>query len=71
MGYSRFDVVRLLLEAGADPAIKDRSGRDVVELVDHIRGSMPVATPELVARQMALEQVSGFLAGVHSPACGS
>eukprot|EP00884_Botryococcus_braunii_P011970 jgi/Botrbrau1/20774/Bobra.0156s0006.1 len=63
VGYSHFPVVQLLLEAGADPAIPDRSGRDVVQLIDHIRSTMPVPTPELMARMMALEQVSNFLTG--------
>lgn len=63
VGYSQFPLVQLLLEAGADPSIPDRNGRDVVSLIEHIRASMPVPTPELMGRMMALEQVANFLNG--------
>jgi len=48
--------MQVLLERGADPEIKDRKGKDVVELIDGLRGSMPV-NPAMVQRRLALEQV--------------
>lgn len=49
-----------LLEAGADPLIKDKQGRDVVTLVDKLRGSLPPSMGAL-QRIMALEQVASGL----------
>ena len=62
VGYSHVATVAALLEAGADPEVQDRQSRDVIALVESIRDKMPVA-PEYMGRRMALEQVTGLLAG--------
>ena len=62
VGYSHVATVAALLEAGADPEMQDRQSRDVIALVESIRDKMPVA-PEYMGRRMALEQVTGLLAG--------
>jgi len=61
VGYSHSPVVAALLEAGADPTVSDRQGRDVVALVASLRASTPMA-PELMGRRFALEQAAGLLA---------
>ena len=61
VGYSHSPVVAALLDAGADPTVPDRQGRDVVALVASLRASTPMA-PELMARRFALEQAAGLLA---------
>jgi signal recognition particle protein len=60
VGYSHSPVVAALLEAGADPGVRDRQGRDVVALVASLRASTPLA-PELMGRRFALEQAASLL----------
>ena len=60
VGYSHSPVVAALLDAGADPAVPDRQGRDVVALVASLRASTPMA-PELMGRRFALEQAASLL----------
>lgn len=62
VGYSHVATVAALLEAGADPEVQDRQSRDVIALVESIRDKMPI-TQEYMGRRMALEQVTGLLAG--------
>lgn len=62
VGYSHVATVAALLEAGADPEVQDRQSRDVIALVESIRDKMPIAQ-EYMGRRMALEQVTGLLAG--------
>jgi hypothetical protein len=50
----------VLLEAGADPELQDKEGRDVVSLVERLRGQMP-PNPALLQRRLALEQVANVL----------
>jgi hypothetical protein len=59
-GYMQTSAMSTLLEAGADPLVKDKQGRDVVSLVDNLRRSMPPSMGAL-QRIMALEQVAGGL----------
>ena len=61
VGYSHTECVAALLDAGADPEVADRAGRDVVRLVESIRAATPPA-PELMARRVALEQAAALLA---------
>lgn len=61
VGYSHTECVAALLDAGADPEVADRAGRDVVRLVESIRAATPPA-PELMARRIALEQAAALLA---------
>jgi hypothetical protein len=68
VGYSHVATVAALLEAGADPEVQDRQSRDVVALVQSIRGQMPVA-PQFMGRRMALEQVTALLSGVRASRC--
>jgi hypothetical protein len=59
-GYMQTGAMSTLLEAGADPLVKDKQGRDVVTLVENLRRSMPPSMGAL-QRIMALEQVAGGL----------
>ncbi|KAL3161794.1 Signal recognition particle 43 kDa protein, chloroplastic [Trebouxia sp. C0009 RCD-2024] len=60
VGYSRTTTVQVLLDYGADPEVADKEGRNVVELVEKLRDSMPL-TPELLGRRTMLENVAGVL----------
>ena len=62
VGYSHVGAVKILLDAGASPEIPDNQGRNVVQLVDSIRGSMPYS-PQLAGKRLALEEVAALLAG--------
>ena len=62
VGYSFVSTVRILLEAGANPEIPDSQARNVVQLVDSIRDSMPF-NPQLAQKRIALEEVSAMLTG--------
>ena len=66
VGYSHVGAVKVLLDAGASPEIPDNQGRNVVQLVDNIRSSMPY-TPQLAGRRLALEEVAALLAGKPPP----
>ena len=55
VGYSHTPLVSLLLDAGADPEVRDAQGRDVVGLVASLRAATPPA-PELVQRRVALDR---------------
>lgn len=68
-GYMQTGAMAALLEAGADPLIKDKQGRDVVLLVDNLRKSMPPSVAAL-QRIMALEQVAGVLTDRCEPVAG-
>jgi hypothetical protein len=59
-GYMRTATMTALLEAGADPEIKDKTGRDVVSLVDNLRGTMKLSMQNIQAR-LALEEVANCL----------
>lgn len=59
-GYMQTAAMLALLEAGADPRLKDKSGRDVMLLVDNLRRSMPPSM-NVLQRIMALEQVASGL----------
>lgn len=62
VGYSHVACVMVLLDAGASPDIPDNQGRNVVQLVDSIRDSMPLS-PQLASKRIALEEVSALLTG--------
>ena len=62
VGYSRTATVQVLLDYGADPEVADKEGRTVVDLVEKLRGAMPL-TPELLGRRTMLEDVAGVLTG--------
>lgn len=62
VGYSHVGAVKVLLDAGASPEIPDNQGRNVVQLVDSIRESMPYS-PQLAGKRLALEEVAALLAG--------
>ena len=49
-----------LLEAGANPEMKDNTGKDVVQLVDNLRSTMPL-NASMITRRIALENVSSVL----------
>ena len=66
VGYSHVSVVKQLLDAGASPDIPDNQGRNVVQLVDSIRSSMPF-NPQLAGKRLALEEVAALLAGLSNP----
>ena len=59
-GYMHTNSMTALLEAGADPEVKDNKGNDIVGLVDNLKGSMPLSAG-LITRRIALEQVSSVL----------
>jgi hypothetical protein len=59
-GYMRTATMTALLEAGADPEIKDKTGRDVVSLVDNLRGTMQLSLQTIQTR-LALEEVANCL----------
>ena len=59
-GYMQTGAMTALLEVGADPLLRDKAGRDVVSLVERLRGSMPPSMGAL-QRIMALEQVAAAL----------
>ena len=42
-GYMHTGVMVTLIEAGADPTLKDNTGRDVVGLVANLRAGMPLS----------------------------
>ena len=65
VGYSHVGAVKALLDAGASPEIADNQGRNVVQLVDSIRESMPYS-PQLAGKRIALEEVAALLAGEYS-----
>jgi len=66
VGYSRTATVQVLLDYGADPEVADKEGRTVVDLVEKLRGAMPL-TPELLGRRTMLEDVAGVLTGTLEP----
>lgn len=49
-----------LLEAGADPLLRDSKGQDVPLLIDGLRQRMPPVA-QLLQRRMALEQVAAVV----------
>jgi len=59
-GYMHTNSMTALLEAGADPEVKDIKGNDIVGLVDNLKSSMPLSAG-LITRRIALEQVSSVL----------
>ena len=62
VGYSFVSTVKILLDAGANPEIPDTQGRNVIQLVDSIRSSMPFS-PQLASKRIALEEVGALLTG--------
>ncbi|GFR41876.1 hypothetical protein Agub_g2659 [Astrephomene gubernaculifera] len=59
-GYMHTSSCAVLLEGGANPELRDSSGRDVVRLVEGLRGSMPLSMGS-VQRRLALEEVANCL----------
>lgn len=59
-GYMQTGVLQVLLEAGADPELKDKKGRDTVSLIDNLRTTMPLSV-QTMQRRIALEQVANVL----------
>ncbi|KAK9828851.1 hypothetical protein WJX72_002407 [[Myrmecia] bisecta] len=59
-GYFHVSTVQALIEAGADPEVEDSKGRNIVQLVESLRETMPLV-PETLGRRMALEDVAGCL----------
>jgi hypothetical protein len=55
-GYSQTASMMALLEADADPLLRDGKGQDVPLLIDGLRAKMPPVA-QLLQRRMALEQV--------------
>ena len=62
VGYSRTATVQVLLDFGADPEVGDKDGKNVMDLVEKLRGAMPLS-PELLGRRTMLEDVAGVLMG--------
>ena len=62
VGYSRTATVQVLLDFGADPEVGDKDGRNVMDLVEKLRGAMPLS-PELLGRRTMLENVASVLTG--------
>ena len=62
VGYSRTATVQVLLDFGADPETADKEGRNPVDLVEKLRGAMPL-TAELLGRRTMLEDVAAVLTG--------
>ena len=62
VGYSRTATVQVLLDYGADPEVGDKDGKNVMDLVERLRGAMPLS-PELLGRRTMLEDVAGVLTG--------
>lgn len=62
VGYSRTATVQVLLDYGADPEIGDKDGKNVMDLVERLRGAMPLS-PELLGRRTMLEDVAAVLTG--------
>lgn len=60
VGYSRTATVQVLLDFGADPETADKEGRNPVDLVEKLRGAMPL-TAELLGRRTMLEDVAAVL----------
>lgn len=61
-GYMHTAAMAVLLEGGADPQIKDNSGKDVVSLIENIRNNMPLSLGTVMQR-MRLETVCNTLTG--------
>jgi len=59
-GYMHTAAMTALLELGADPQIKDNTGKDVVSLIENIRGNMPLSLGTVMQR-MRLEEVCNSL----------
>lgn len=53
----------MLLDFGADPEVRDKDGKNVMDLVEKRRGAMPLS-PELLGRHTMLEDVAGVLTGI-------
>ena len=53
-------VMQLLLQAGANPELRDNNGRDVVALIRNLRSDMPLSTQTL-QRRLGLEEVNNCL----------
>ncbi len=61
-GYFHTATVQVLLEAGADPSLEDRQGRDPVRLIDNLREATPLTAATMGSRT-ALEEVALMLTG--------
>lgn len=53
-------IITLLVEAGADPELRDNKGQSVVRLIEGLRGAMPL-NMATVQRRLALEEVANTL----------
>ena len=58
-GYLHVPVVVALLEAGANPEVKDRKGQSVLELAESLKAPMAADPP----RRFALEKIAEILVG--------
>lgn len=59
-GYMHTTTMGALLEASANPQLKDNNGKDVVGLIGKLRAEMPLS-PMTIQRRIALEQVASVL----------
>lgn len=59
-GYMHTSIITLLVEAGADPELRDNKGQSVVRLIEGLRGAMPL-NMATVQRRLALEEVANTL----------
>lgn len=59
-GYMHTSTMAVLLEAGANPELRDNTGKNVVGLLDNLRGTMPV-NMATIQRRLALEEVNNCL----------
>ncbi|GFH11337.1 ANK_REP_REGION domain-containing protein [Haematococcus lacustris] len=59
-GYMHTQAMAVLLEGGSDPQLRDNTGKDVVKLIDNIRGNMPLNVATIMQR-LRLEEVCNAL----------
>ena len=59
-GYMHTGTMTALLEAGANPELRDNTGKSTVALIDQLRKGMPLNTAT-VTRRLALEGVNNCL----------
>lgn len=56
-GYMHCDFVLYMLECGADPELKDKAGRNVIDLLSDLWRRMP-ASPENLDKRIKLQEIS-------------
>jgi hypothetical protein len=57
-GYVHTNIVKLLLEFGADPEAADKNGRTVLDLATELLEKTPKMNPMMFGRRIALDQVT-------------